>query len=68
MDPQVPDYLFTFNAATRYLLLILTIGLIWLGLARTSLTARQRLAVGATLSIAVLAWWGIAHTLGQQNV
>ena len=68
MEPHVPEFLLTFNAATRVVLLVAVLSLIWFGAARLPLPRRERLMTAGILTAGLLGWFTIARYLGQQNV
>lgn len=68
MELNIPDYLFSFNAATRAMQLALVLGLIWFGAARMPVRIGERITTAGLLSLALLSWFAIAEVLGRQNI
>ena len=68
MEPHVPEYLITFNAATRVVLLGAVLALIWFGAMRSLLPRREWLTTAGILTASLLVWFAAARYLGQQNI
>src|SRR5215831_2010348 len=68
MTPQIPGYLLSFESIVRPLVMIIALGLIWLGAARMAASARSRYATAGVLSAALIGWVAIAQYLGAANM
>src|SRR5262249_22588713 len=58
MTPQIPGYLLSFESIVRLLVTIIALGLIWLGAARMSASAKSRYVTAGALSAAPIGWGG----------
>lgn len=68
MEPNIPNYLFGFITFASALLLGLVLGLVWFGVARMAVTARERAATAGVLSSALIGWLALTIFLGRENV
>src|SRR6516225_3348204 len=67
MTPQIPGYLLSFESIVRLLVTIIALGLIWLGAARMSASAKSRYVTAGVLSAALIGWVAVAQYLGAAN-
>jgi hypothetical protein len=67
MTPQIPGYLLSFELIVRGLVVIIALGLIWLGAARMPASAKSRYATAGVLSAAFIGWLAVAQYLGAAN-
>jgi hypothetical protein len=67
MTAQIPEYLLSFELIVRALVTIIALGLIWLGAARMSASAKSRYATAGVLSAAFIGWLAVAQYLGAAN-
>jgi hypothetical protein len=67
MTPQVPEYLLTFESTLRPFVVVIGLGLIWMGAARMEGSARSRYGTAGALSVVLLAWLAVAQYLGSAN-
>lgn len=68
MELNIPDYLFSFNAIARTILVVSVLSLIWFGAARMSPHWNERIATAGILSVVLLGWLALARYIGQQNI
>src|SRR5262249_35630705 len=67
MTPQIPGYLLSFESIVRLLVTIVALGLIWLGAARMSASAKSRYLTAGVLSAALIGWLAVAPYLAAAN-
>src|SRR3984893_6535383 len=67
MTPHIPGYLLSFESIVRLLVTIIALGLIWLGAARMSASAKSRYVTAGVLSAALIGWVAVAQYLGAAN-
>src|SRR5262249_39675754 len=67
MTPQIPAYLLIFESIVRPLVMIIALGLIWLGAARMPVSAKSRYVTACVLSAALIGWVAVAQYLGAAN-
>jgi hypothetical protein len=67
MTPQIPEYLFAFESAARFLIVAIALGLIWIGAALMQASPRSRYTTAGVLSVIFIAWLAVAQYLGSTN-
>ena len=67
MTPQIPAYLLIFESIVRPIVMIIALGLIWLGAARMPGSAKSRYATAGMLSAVLIGWVAVAQYLGAAN-
>jgi hypothetical protein len=67
MTPQIPGYLLSFESIVRPLIMIIALGLIWLGAARMPASAKSRYVTAGVLSAVLIGWVAVAQYLGAAN-
>ena len=67
MTPQIPEYLLSFESIVRSLVMIIALGLIWLGAARMPASAKLRYTTATVLSVVFIGWEVVAQYLGAAN-
>jgi hypothetical protein len=67
MTPQIPGYLLIFESIVRSVVMIIALGLIWLGAARMPGSAKSRYATAGMLSAVLIGWVAVAQYLGAAN-
>ena len=67
MTPQIPGYLLIFESIVRSVVMIIALGLIWLGAARMPVSAKSRYATAGMLSAVLIGWVAVAQYLGAAN-
>jgi hypothetical protein len=67
MTPQIPGYLLAFESTVRPLVAAFALGLIWMGAARMKASAQSRYTTAGALSVALIAWLGVAQYVGSAN-
>jgi hypothetical protein len=67
MTPQIPGYLLIFASIVRSVVMIIALGLIWLGAARMPVSAKSRYATAGRLSAVLIGWVVVAQYLGAAN-
>lgn len=68
MELDIPEYLHSFNIFAGAAALLATLWLIWSGTARRPITENGRYPIAVLLSLGLLAWFAVAHVIGQANV
>src|SRR5262249_52242620 len=63
MTPQIPGYILSFESILRPLVMTTALGLIWLGAARMSASAKSRYVTAGVLSAALIGWGAVAQYL-----
>jgi hypothetical protein len=64
----LPDYIVTLNLLARAAVPLSLLGVVWLAIRRSDLTARQGAKTGAAISATLLGWFAVAWLLSQRNV
>ena len=67
MTPQIPGYLVAFESTVRPLVVVIALGLIWMGAVRMQAPAWSRYTTAGVLSVALIAWVVVAQYLGSKN-
>jgi hypothetical protein len=67
MSPEIPGYLSAFESASRPLVAVISLGLIWLGATRMRARAWSRYTTAVALSVALITWLALAEYLGSAN-
>src|SRR5262249_22818806 len=67
MTPQIPGYLPSFESIVRPLVMIIALGLIWLGAARLPASGKRRYVTAGVLSAVLIGWVAVAQYLGAAN-
>jgi hypothetical protein len=68
MTPQIPGgYLLSFESIVRPLVMVIALGLIWLGAARLPASAKSRYVSAGVLSAVLIGWVAVAQYLGAAN-
>jgi hypothetical protein len=67
MMPQIPGYVLLLESILRPLVMIIALGLIWLGAARMPASAKSRYMTAGALSAVFIGWEAVAQYLGAAN-
>jgi hypothetical protein len=67
MTAQIPGYVVEFESAVRPLVVVIALGLIWMGAARMEAPPGRRYAVAGALSAALIGWLAVSQYLGSAN-
>jgi len=67
MTPQIPGYVLSLESVLRPLVMAIALGLIWLGAARMSASAKSRYTTAGALSVVLFGWEAVAQYLGAAN-
>jgi hypothetical protein len=67
MTPQIPGYLLALESVVRPLVMVIALGLIWLGAARMPAAAKSRYMTAGLLSVVLVGWVSVAQYLGAAN-
>jgi hypothetical protein len=67
MMPQIPSYVLLLESILRPLVMIIALGLIWLGAARMPASAKSRYTTAGALSVVFIGWEAVAQYLGAAN-
>ena len=67
MMPQIPGYVLLLESILRPLVIIIALGLIWLGAARMPASAKSRYTTAGALSVVFIGWEAVAQYLGAAN-
>jgi hypothetical protein len=67
MTPQIPEFLVTFETTLRPFVVVIALGLIWMGAARMEESALSRYGTAGVLSVALIVWLAVAQYLGAAN-
>ena len=68
MNPQIPEYVMSFESIFRPLVMTIALGLIWLGAARMPGSVKSRYTTAGVLSTVFIGWDVIAQYLGAANI
>jgi hypothetical protein len=67
MMPHIPGYVLSLESILRPLVMIIALGLIWLGAARMPASPKSRYATAGVLSVVFIGWEAVAQYLGAAN-
>ena len=67
MMPQIPGYVLLLESILQPLVMIIALGLIWLGAARMPASAKSRYTTAGALSVVFIGWEAVAQYLGAAN-
>jgi hypothetical protein len=67
MTPQIPGYVFFLESVLRPLVIVIALGLIWLGAARMPPPVKSRYTTAVVLSVMLIGWEAVAQYLGAAN-
>ena len=65
--PQIPGYVLLLESILRPLVMLIALGLIWLGAVRMPASAKSRYTTAGALSVVFIGWEAVAQYLGTAN-